>query len=238
MQLNTVRCYFALLRLGFPTAPALPRLNLAASRNSQAHSTKGTPSPASLRAPTCCGFTVSGSISLPSPGFFSPFPHGTSALSVVSRIQPWIVVDPASGRVSRAPPYSGFRCLKTTLRLRGFHPLRQAFPKPFCSGGFKVLAVLQPRPCGRFGLLRFRSPLLPESLLISFPGVLRWFSSPGSASITYLFNNGYPVLTGWVTPFGYQRINGYLLLPVAFRSLSRPSSPRYAKASAVNPSFS
>ena len=38
------------------------------------------------RALTCCGFTVSGSISLPSPGFFSPFPHGTSALSVVSRI--------------------------------------------------------------------------------------------------------------------------------------------------------
>ena len=26
--------------------------------------------------------TVSGSISLPSPGFFSPFPHGTSSLSV------------------------------------------------------------------------------------------------------------------------------------------------------------
>lgn len=25
---------------------------------------------------------VSGSISLPSPGFFSPFPHGTSSLSV------------------------------------------------------------------------------------------------------------------------------------------------------------
>ncbi len=33
-------------------------------------------------APTCCGSTVSGSLSLPSPGFFSPFPHGTSALSV------------------------------------------------------------------------------------------------------------------------------------------------------------
>ena len=28
-----------------------------------------------------------------------------------------------------------------------------------------------------------------------------------------------------VAPFGHPRINGYLLLPVAFRSLSRPSSP-------------
>ncbi len=33
-------------------------------------------------APTACTHTVSGSISLPSPGFFSPFPHGTGSLSV------------------------------------------------------------------------------------------------------------------------------------------------------------
>ncbi len=31
---------------------------------------------------TACTHTVSGSISLPSPGFFSPFPHGTGSLSV------------------------------------------------------------------------------------------------------------------------------------------------------------
>ena len=34
------------------------------------------------RAPNDCRQAVSGSISLPSPGFFSPFPHGTSSLSV------------------------------------------------------------------------------------------------------------------------------------------------------------
>ncbi len=39
MQLN------ALFRLGFPPAPGLPSLSLAAYHNSQAHSTKGTPSP-------------------------------------------------------------------------------------------------------------------------------------------------------------------------------------------------
>ena len=37
----------------------------------------------------------------------------------------------------------------------------------------------------------------------------------------------------WVPPFGYLRINGYLLLPAAFRSLSRPSSAPSAKASAL-----
>ena len=33
-------------------------------------------------APTACRQTVSGTISLPSSGYFSPFPHGTGSLSV------------------------------------------------------------------------------------------------------------------------------------------------------------
>ena len=34
------------------------------------------------KAPTACKYTVSGTISLPFSGYFSPFPHGTSSLSV------------------------------------------------------------------------------------------------------------------------------------------------------------
>ena len=34
------------------------------------------------RPPTACKLTVSRSFSLPSPGFFSPFPRGTGSLSV------------------------------------------------------------------------------------------------------------------------------------------------------------
>ena len=55
------------------------------SSNSPAHYAKGTRSGLPLRRhspPTACRQTVSGSISLPSPGFFSPFPHGTGSLSV------------------------------------------------------------------------------------------------------------------------------------------------------------
>ena len=37
----------------------------------------------------------------------------------------------------------------------------------------------------------------------------------------------------WVSPFGYLRIDGYVLLPAAFRSLSRPSSAPGAKAFAL-----
>jgi hypothetical protein len=55
-------------------------VSLATENNSLTHYTKGTPSP--LRALTACTYAVSGSISLPSPGFFSPFPHGTGSLSV------------------------------------------------------------------------------------------------------------------------------------------------------------
>src|SRR5690554_7856855 len=56
-------------------------VNLATKRNSLTHYTKGTQSP-HKEAPTACTHTVSGSISLPSQGFFSPFPHGTGSLSV------------------------------------------------------------------------------------------------------------------------------------------------------------
>ena len=57
------------------------RLKLARQTKSQTHYTKGTPSP--LRAPTVCKHPVSGSISLPLSGCFSPFPHGTCSLSVM-----------------------------------------------------------------------------------------------------------------------------------------------------------
>ena len=61
---------------------AIPyRLKLARHTKSLTHYTKGTPSP--LRAPTVCRQPVSGSISLPLSGCFSPFPHGTCSLSVM-----------------------------------------------------------------------------------------------------------------------------------------------------------
>ena len=57
------------------------RLKLAAYTNSLTHYTKGTPSPLKA-APTACRHSVSGTLSLPLSGCFSPFPHGTCSLSV------------------------------------------------------------------------------------------------------------------------------------------------------------
>ena len=56
-------------------------VKLATEIKSLTHYTKGTPSQ-NKSAPTACKHKISGSISLPSPGFFSPFPHGTGSLSV------------------------------------------------------------------------------------------------------------------------------------------------------------
>ena len=87
-----------------------------------------------------------------------------------------------------------------------------------------------------FGLFPFRSPLLRESLLFSFPPSTEMFHFPGLAAEPYFIQT---LSTGhysrWVFPFGYLRIKVYLPLPEAFRSLSRPSSPTDAKASIMRP---
>ena len=57
------------------------RFKLARHTKSLTHYTKGTMSP--LRAPSVCRQPVSGTLSLPLSGCFSPFPHGTSSLSVM-----------------------------------------------------------------------------------------------------------------------------------------------------------
>ena len=68
-----------------------------------------------------------------------------------------------------------------------------------------------------------------------FLWLLRCFSSPGSLHYTMDSCND-DCLTSRVSPFGYLRIVGYLLLPEAFRSLSRLSSALSAKASTLRSS--
>ena len=74
---------FALLRLGFPAAPSLKDLTLLLPVTRRLINQKARHYPPK-RTLTACKHTVSGSISLPSPGFFSPFPHGTCPLSVTN----------------------------------------------------------------------------------------------------------------------------------------------------------
>src|ERR1700730_2193641 len=75
----------ALFRLAFATATP-QRVNLATYHNSQAHSSKGTRSlhfnPKADTLPRLVGARFQVLFHDPSPGHFSPFPHGTCALSV------------------------------------------------------------------------------------------------------------------------------------------------------------
>ena len=175
----------------------------------------------------------------PLAGVLFTFPSRYYALSVAVRIQPWIVVDPDSGRVPRAPPYSGTAPARRTGFAYGAVTLCggavRLLPLPFrflANSPGHPRAALQPRQ-KRFGLLPVRSPLLGESLLISFPALLRWFTSRSVASAPYLIQ-----AFGWrnrfrrVAPFGNPGIKGRSLLPLDFRGLPRPSSPDGPKASA------
>ena len=121
------------------------------------------------------------------------------------------------------------------LHVQDFHFLWCVFPVRFHFINHSYVAALQPHPCrniGGFRLFPVRSPLLRESLLFSFPPGNEMFQFPGFASSCLD-----TTLLWWVAPFGHLRINSYLPIPAAFRSLSRPSSPQRAKASSVRPSL-
>ena len=70
-----------------------------------------------------------------------------------------------------------------------------------------------------------------------FLRLLRCFSSPGSLPCVMDWRMDDRSLSCRVSPFRHPRIMGYLLLPAAFRSLSRLSSALSAKASALCPSL-
>ena len=138
------------------------------------------------------------------------------------------MVPPASHGVSRVPRYSGYRL-------------------PVFSFGYVALTL-----CGRPShavLLEITSRLLsvtPEILLpLVWPPPLSLattrgisvdvFSSPyldvsvQAVPFIQLFYSLYDTFR-WVSPFGDLRIEAYLQLPEAYRSLSRPSSAPDAKA--------
>src|SRR6201989_3394903 len=123
----------ALFRLAFATATP-PGLTSPHATNSQAHSSKGTPSPPhpqrDAKAPTECKQTVSGTISLPSRGTF----HLSLTVLVRYRspgsIQPYQVVLADSRQITGVRRYSGIPAKKAThFRLPGPHRLRPTIPR-------------------------------------------------------------------------------------------------------------
>ena len=102
--------------------------------------------------------------------------------------------------------------LREALPIRGYHPLWRAFPD--ASGC--LLSGHWPGPRSLVTTSRVSVDVLSSGYLdISVPRVR---SLAGD-------------LNGRVSPFGNPRIKAYSQLPMAYRSVSRPSSPLCTKAS-------
>lgn len=161
---------------------------------------------------------VSGTISLPCSGFFSPFLHSTRSLSVSRE---YLALPDGPGWFRQ-----GSTCL-VVLRIllgfvgissTGFAPSSTGLSMPFDYSFSFHVAVLLPQSLDWFGLFQFRSPLLSESLLFSFPPGTKMFQFPGFSSLKLCIGLRIaPHYWYWVAPFGYPRIVAYLRLPEAFR---------------------
>lgn len=189
----------ALFGLAFATASP-HGLTSPRTTNSQAHSSKGTPSPllGRLRRIVCTRFQV---LFHSPPGVLFTFPSRyLSAIGHqgVFRLREWSLQIHTGFLGPRATWDTSREA--TPFRLRGLHPLCQAFQCPSTmtrlsdSLGARQNSLKGPTtpttqrlPAitrNRFGLLRFRSPLLTEYL---FLWVLRCFTSPRSLHTPYIF---------------------------------------------------
>ena len=122
--------FIALFRLGFPSAPHLKCLTLPASatRRTVLQKVRGS-SYKDVPQLVNTGFQV---LFHSPPGVLFTFPSQYYALSVTKEY--------LGLRGGPRSFHQGFSCLDVLwiplsqflFRLRGFHPLRQAFPKPFC----------------------------------------------------------------------------------------------------------
>ena len=96
------------------------------------------------------------------------------------------------------------------------------------------LMVRNPMPKHGLGSFPFARRYSGNRCFFLFLRLLRCFSSPGYLLTPYLIQAR--VHTHYcmrVSPFGNLRIYGYVRLPAAYRSLSRPSSAPVARASAL-----
>src|SRR5688572_426660 len=88
-----------------------------------------------------------------------------------------------SCKIPRVPHYSGARITTSDFNVRVYHALWSAFPHTFAN--LWLPSYLVPRPQlskpNWFRLFRFRSPLLTESLLFSFPPGTEMVHFPGLA---------------------------------------------------------
>ena len=165
---------------------------------------------------------VSGSISPPCSGYFSPFPHGTGSLSVSEECL--ALADGAAGfrGDSTGPHLLRVPKQATKIPVRGSHPLWPAFP---CRSSLFV--TLKIRPYNPQTAVTVQVWAGPRSLATTY-GITFVFFSSGYLDVSV---HRVCLLTDSLTsservaPFGFLRIKAHVRLPSDYRGLSRPSSP-------------
>ena len=231
LQHATKRPVQARFHYGYPS-----RVNLATHHNSQAHSSKGTrshhpPPGRDGTLPRLVGTRFQVLFHDPSPGCFSPFPHGTSPLSVTREYSGLGGGPPRFTRDSTSPVLLGNTPRKSRrFRVPDCHRLRPNFPDSSATSAiYHFLPARQYQaggpttPCAqrlpaitraRFSLIPFRSPLLRESRLLSLPAGTEMFHFPALPPSALCIQAAATPHDGCqVSPFGNPRITAWLPAP-------------------------
>ena len=144
-----------------------------------------------------------------------------------------------SRRIPRVPRYSGYHYASSCFEYRTVTVSGQSFQTVLLT---RVLAT--PWSYNPIHAVTWMVWALPFSLAAThritccflFLRLLRCFSSPGSPPYVMDWRMDTWGVLMWVSPFRDLRVNGYLLLTAAYRSLSRLSSALSAKASTLRSS--
>ena len=147
------------------------------------------------------------------------------------------MVPPTSHKVSRVSWYFGSCRLCPVFRYGAFTLSgRLSQNRSLNLSQWLVQSVTPACTHAGLGSFHFARRYSGNRVFFLFLRLLRCFSSPGSPPYVMDWRMDGRGLLCRVSPFGYLRIDGYLLLPEAFRSLSRPSSALSAKASTLRSS--
>ena len=141
-----------------------------------------------------------------------------------------------SHKVSRVSWYSGSCSVSSAFTYGAFTLFGRLSQNRSVSFRESLMQSVTPE-CTHSGLgsSAFARRYLQNRVFFLFLRVLRCFSSPGSPRTAMYSLHADRGFLCRVSPFRYLRINGYVLLPEAFRSLSRLSSAPSAKAFALRP---
>ena len=177
----------------------------------------------------------------PLPGFFSPFPHGTCSLSVTRE---YLALRDGPRRFRQ-----GYTCpalLRILQRDRyisstGLSPSLVCLSIQFNYASIFLLLYRSPTtpiPKNWFGLFPFRSPLLRESIFLSFPPATKMFQFTGLLSLLLWIHNRITVnYYCWVSPFGNLRIEATYSSPkhiVVRHVLHQLLVPRHPPCALIN----